>query len=80
MAISHGIVRARRGSRQPPPTTDPASPSGDPRIDAPAQRQPLVAAPRSRYSDPDRGSDYGAGYAADDDRDGIPPRATASRR
>ena len=48
-----------------------AAPSGDPRIDALLVGSRWSAATIS-YSDPDRGSDYGGSYPADDDGDGVP--------
>ena len=48
-----------------------AAPSGDPWIDALLVGSRWSAATIS-YRDPDRGSDYGGSYPADDDGDGVP--------
>ena len=70
MAITRASARAAQAAA-PAATTDPSPASSDPRIDA-LLIGSRWSGPAVSYSDPDRGSDYGAGYPADDDRDGIP--------
>ena len=55
---------------RPSDATDPSAPSFDERIDA-LLYETRWAARAITYSDPDKGSDYGSGYWADDDGDFV---------
>jgi serralysin len=77
---------AREARAAAPANTTDVAWSGDPRIDA-LLIGSRWSGPSLSYSDPDRGSDYGMGYPADDDLDGIPasrdgfaPLSPAQRR